>query len=288
MEAVVIKLTHIFPSPVRRGGNTTLRCTLIGNSYKKIRGAVLNNAYVIQQTAIQLAEINQTTLIQWCNKRSRKQEEDVLKQGITLPSPVASTNTTLPQPSVNQEKHTFHLPVNTAGQAFYLQYQFLLAPKVTGREKRRRQKHIPGMHRESPLPATTNREVRVGFFAPKNILSSVLTLSNQIACSSKLDFHIWKIDCALNVQVATTVSSPRATYVEKFEQGLEAVQMKQKEREKTASAKTAAAVTQLLNKNAPPSLVDHQWISKALVKWSATGKPEIAYSQINKLWWHPP
>lgn len=45
------------------------------------------------------------------------------------------------------------------------------------------------------------------------------------------------------------------TYVEKFEQGLEAVQMKQKEREKTASAKTAAAVTQLLNKNAPPSLV---------------------------------
>ena len=34
--------------------------------------------------------------------------------------------------------------------------------------------------------------------------------------------------------------------------------------------------------------VDRQWISKALVKWSATGKPEIAYSQINKLWWHPP
>ena len=60
------------------------------------------------------------------NKRSRKQEEDVLKQGITLPSPVASTSTTLPQPrerpeslntGVNQEKHTFDLPVNTAGQA---------------------------------------------------------------------------------------------------------------------------------------------------------------------------
>ena len=31
--------------------------------------------------------------------------------------------------------------------------------------------------------------------------------------------------------------------------------MKQKEREKTASTKTAATVTQLLNKNAPPSLV---------------------------------
>ena len=60
------------------------------------------------------------------NKRSRKQEEDVLKQGINLPAPVASSNTTLPQPrerpeslntGVNQEKHTFNLPVNTAGQA---------------------------------------------------------------------------------------------------------------------------------------------------------------------------
>ena len=59
------------------------------------------------------------------NKHSRKQEEDVLKQGINLPSPVASTNTTLPQPrecpeslntGVNQEKLTFNLPVNTAGQ----------------------------------------------------------------------------------------------------------------------------------------------------------------------------
>ncbi|KAJ7360212.1 hypothetical protein OS493_016838 [Desmophyllum pertusum] len=34
--------------------------------------------------------------------------------------------------------------------------------------------------------------------------------------------------------------------------------------------------------------VDHQWVSKALCKWSATGKPEIAYSQVNKLWRHPP
>ena len=40
MEAVIVKLTHIFLSPVRRGGNTTLRWTLIGNSYKKIGEAV--------------------------------------------------------------------------------------------------------------------------------------------------------------------------------------------------------------------------------------------------------
>ena len=33
-----------------------MRWTLIGNAYKKIREAVLNNAYVMQQTGIQLAE----------------------------------------------------------------------------------------------------------------------------------------------------------------------------------------------------------------------------------------
>ena len=44
-------------------------------------------------------------------------------------------------------------------------------------------------------------------------------------------------------------------YVEKCEQVIEAVHMKQKEREKTASAKTAVAVNQVLNKNVPPSVM---------------------------------
>ena len=60
------------------------------------------------------------------NKRSKKQEEDVLKQGLTLPSPVASSSESLPPardlpPSLEigneQEKHRYHLPANTAGQA---------------------------------------------------------------------------------------------------------------------------------------------------------------------------
>ena len=65
MEAVVIKLCQIYPTSVKRNGTTTLRWTLIGNAYKKIRETVLSNAQVMQQTAIQLAEINQRTLIQW-------------------------------------------------------------------------------------------------------------------------------------------------------------------------------------------------------------------------------
>ena len=65
MEAVIIKLCQIYPSPVKKNGNTTLRWTLIHKAYVKIREAVLNNAQVMQQTGIQLAEINQRTMIQW-------------------------------------------------------------------------------------------------------------------------------------------------------------------------------------------------------------------------------
>ena len=38
------------------------------------------------------------------------------------------------------------------------------------------------------------------------------------------------------------------SYIEQFKQGIEAVQMKKKEREKTASTKIAVAVSQLLKK----------------------------------------
>ena len=65
MEAVIIRLCQIYPSPTKKNGNTTLRWTLVGNAYKRIRETILNNAYVMQQTSIQLAEINQRTLIQW-------------------------------------------------------------------------------------------------------------------------------------------------------------------------------------------------------------------------------
>lgn len=125
MEAVIIRLCQIYPSPVKKNGNTTLRWTLVGNAYKRIRETVLNNAYVMQQTSIQLAEINQRTLIQWYNKRSKKQEQETLKQGITLPIPVDSQSSPLPPPrnlshsldTGDQEKHQYVLPANTAGQS---------------------------------------------------------------------------------------------------------------------------------------------------------------------------
>ena len=45
------------------------------------------------------------------------------------------------------------------------------------------------------------------------------------------------------------------SYIKQFKQGIEAVQMKKKERKKTASTKTAVAVSQLLKKNVSSSLM---------------------------------
>lgn len=53
------------PFTSEKNGNTTLCLTLVHNTYCKIREAVLNNSQVMEQTGIQLAEVNQRTMIQW-------------------------------------------------------------------------------------------------------------------------------------------------------------------------------------------------------------------------------
>jgi len=65
VEAVIIKSCQIYPSQMKINGNTTLLWTLVEMPIKNIRKGVINNAHVIQQTGIQLAAINQRTLIQW-------------------------------------------------------------------------------------------------------------------------------------------------------------------------------------------------------------------------------
>lgn len=61
----MLKLCEIFPSPQTNQGITTTRWSLVCRAYKKIRDTVLNNARVMEETNIQLAEINNTTLSQW-------------------------------------------------------------------------------------------------------------------------------------------------------------------------------------------------------------------------------
>lgn len=35
-------------------------------------------------------------------------------------------------------------------------------------------------------------------------------------------------------------------------------------------------------------ILDQQWISKALFKWSRTGQPELDFARVDKMWWYPP
>ncbi|KAL2083810.1 hypothetical protein ACEWY4_021583 [Coilia grayii] len=35
-------------------------------------------------------------------------------------------------------------------------------------------------------------------------------------------------------------------------------------------------------------LVDQQWISKALFKWTRTGQPELDFTKVDRMWWYPP
>ncbi|XP_060757014.1 uncharacterized protein LOC132868060 [Neoarius graeffei] len=65
MECLITKLCTENPSPVRHNKGTVQRWTLICRTYQDIRQKVLHNPQVMQQTNIQLVEINQATLLQW-------------------------------------------------------------------------------------------------------------------------------------------------------------------------------------------------------------------------------
>ncbi|KAJ8007959.1 hypothetical protein DPEC_G00099760 [Dallia pectoralis] len=80
----------------------------------------------MQATTLQLAEVNQGTLIQWHNARVKRQDLAVLLQGVDLPGriPVASEPLDLAnvRPAVVPPQHqgeilVYHLAKSTAGQA---------------------------------------------------------------------------------------------------------------------------------------------------------------------------
>lgn len=80
----------------------------------------------MQNTNLQLVEVNQTTLVQWHNNRVRRQDLSVLLQGINLPSPLPVAAEPLPPASVRpasppsqsrREEHTYNMPQSTVGRA---------------------------------------------------------------------------------------------------------------------------------------------------------------------------
>ncbi|KAM9495307.1 uncharacterized protein Hap1MRO34_017081 isoform 2-T2 [Clarias gariepinus] len=126
VEAIFVRLCGVHKSPKKQKNTCSLtRWTLILRDYKNIRQLVLGNGLIMQSTTLQLPDVNQTTLIQWHNKRLKRQDFGILLQGVNLPPsiPVAPVplppvrtrpTAATPQPG---PQHQYHLPVSTVGQA---------------------------------------------------------------------------------------------------------------------------------------------------------------------------
>ncbi|XP_034436951.1 uncharacterized protein LOC117759113 [Hippoglossus hippoglossus] len=125
IESIFVKLCNIYKSPKKQGNYALTRWTLILKDYSKIRQLVLGNGVVMQTTTLQLFEVNQTTLIQWHNKRLKRQECGILLQGVNLPPSIPVASVPLPPmqsrptaaPPQLGPQHQYHLPQSTAGKA---------------------------------------------------------------------------------------------------------------------------------------------------------------------------
>ncbi|CAM4560459.1 unnamed protein product [Leuciscus chuanchicus] len=125
VEAIFIRLCRIHPSPRKKEKVTLSRWSLVLHDYRKIRQLILSNGAIMQDTTLQLVEVNQTTLVQWHNGRVKKQDQTLLLQGIDLPDPLGVAAQALPParvlavapPQVQGEQHIYKLPQSTAGQA---------------------------------------------------------------------------------------------------------------------------------------------------------------------------
>lgn len=71
VEAIFIRLCRIHKSPRRKGKSSSTRWTLILHDYGTIRQLLLNNGPIMQNTNLQLVEVNQATLVQWHNEKIR-------------------------------------------------------------------------------------------------------------------------------------------------------------------------------------------------------------------------
>jgi hypothetical protein len=65
VEGVMVKLCNRYPGPIQRDGITTNRWSLIQKDYRSIREMVTVNERVMSETAIQLFDVNTSTVQQW-------------------------------------------------------------------------------------------------------------------------------------------------------------------------------------------------------------------------------
>lgn len=127
------------------------RFTMVARVYKHIRECIITNAKLMNETTLQLPEVNAATITQWykiqiserclhqflyfnffilCfhrySRRYRSLEQNILMQGITAPDPPMAAPQIIPEALQKKESlhletviepHHFILPPNTAGEA---------------------------------------------------------------------------------------------------------------------------------------------------------------------------
>ncbi|XP_030248701.1 uncharacterized protein LOC115566827 isoform X3 [Sparus aurata] len=165
VESICVKLCNIHKSPKKQGSYALTRWTLIVTDYGKIRQLVLGNATVMQSTALQLFDINQTTLVQWHNRRLKRQDSSILLQGVNLPAAIPVAPAPLPPVQMRPTAAPphpgphlqYHLPQSTAGQA------------VVRRKSATQRQLFP---QPAPTPSTTAQTPGVQQIAPSGPLPS--------------------------------------------------------------------------------------------------------------------
>ncbi|XP_048012699.1 uncharacterized protein LOC125245914 [Megalobrama amblycephala] len=123
-----IKLCEVHKSPSKKAGVRIPRWTKILADYHHIRELVLSSRPLMDDTSIQLFELNQRTLIQWFQRRQNTQEMSVLTQGLAAEDRIPVATTQLPPaqerleeaPTTSGPQHEFVLPTNREGQAPHL------------------------------------------------------------------------------------------------------------------------------------------------------------------------
>ncbi|KAK1884002.1 Titin [Dissostichus eleginoides] len=111
--------------PRKRGTGTVSRWDLILEDYRKIRRRILSNGTVMQQTTLQLVDLSHTTLVQWHNKRVKREDNALVLQGLVLPSRLSVASDPLPPSNVRPQSaapqpgvaYHYILPSSTVGQA---------------------------------------------------------------------------------------------------------------------------------------------------------------------------
>ncbi|KAK1885061.1 Protein trichome birefringence-like 25 [Dissostichus eleginoides] len=103
IEAIFVRLCVIHRSPRKRGTGTVSRWDLILEDYRKIRRRILSNGTVMQQTTLQLVDLSHTTLVQWHNKRVKREDNALVLQGLVLPSRLSVASDPLPPSNVRPQ-----------------------------------------------------------------------------------------------------------------------------------------------------------------------------------------